>query len=370
MINVLLLSLENPLLLKSGAGRYVKSHLELLRNEVSFTVCTTAAGQNSNGWKTLEIPLDLKAFASFEEAVAAMNFQMIKTVLAYKGQFNFIHANDDITAPAAVYLSEVLALPLISTVHGLESGRKTAAGENVHPYRASLERLLAEKSDQILVLSSMMKTDMQKAFSLPFEQVRVIPHPCIKSRTVKKRMKSVPYFFSCGRFVPEKGFIEWLHAFQQLRKRQPDLELVIAGEGPLQSGIETKARELGIKESVTILPFLCEEERESWLAFCEMAVFPSCYEPFGIAAQESMAAGAAVAVGNNGGWNDFVIDRVTGFQVDFNHPDKAAYALAEIVRDKEQLHKVGQTAEAYILDLHDPGYIKNVFLQHVYHTSF
>ncbi|BCE15422.1 hypothetical protein RSC3_02778 [Bacillus paralicheniformis] len=61
---------------------------------------------------------------------------------------------------------------------------------------------------------------------------------------------------------------------------------------------------------------------------------------------------------------------MTGFQIDFNHPDKAAYALAEIVRDKEQLLKVGQTAEAYILDLHDPGYIKNVFLQHVYHTSF
>lgn len=116
----------------------------------------------------------------------------------------------------------------------------------------------------------------------------------------EKTNEKCAVLFSCGRFVPEKGFIEWLHAFQQLRKRQPDLELVIAGEGPLQSGIETKARELGIKESVTILPFLCEEERESWLAFCEMAVFPSCYEPFGIAAQDSMAAGVAVAVGTNG----------------------------------------------------------------------
>ena len=47
MINVLLLSLENPLSSKSGAGRYVKSHLELLRNEVSFTVCTTAAGKTA-----------------------------------------------------------------------------------------------------------------------------------------------------------------------------------------------------------------------------------------------------------------------------------------------------------------------------------
>nr|MDH3153853.1 glycogen/starch synthase [Bacillus licheniformis] len=126
MINVLLLSLENPLSSKSGAGRYVKSHLELLRNEVSFTVCTTVAGQNSNGWETLEIPLDLKAFASFEEAVAAMNFQMIKIVLEHRGQFDFVHANDGVTAPAAVYLSEVLAVPLISTVHGLESGRKKA----------------------------------------------------------------------------------------------------------------------------------------------------------------------------------------------------------------------------------------------------
>jgi len=370
LINVLLLSLENPLSSKSGAGRYVKSHLELLRNEVSFTVCTTAAGQNSNGWETLEIPLDLKAFASFEEAVAAMNFQMIKIVLEHRGQFDFVHANDGVTAPAAVYLSEVLAVPLISTVHGLESGRKKAADGYVHPYRAILERLLAEKSDQILVLSSMMKSDMQKAFSLSFEQIRVIPHPCIKSRTVKKRMKSAHYFFSYGRFVPEKGFIELLHVFQKLRSRRPDLELVIAGEGPLQSGIETIAKELGIKDSVTILPFLCEEERESWLAFCEMAVFPSSYEPFGIAVQESMAAGAAVAAGINGGWNDFVIDRVTGFRIDFSDPHKAANALAEIVGNKEQLLKVGQTAKAYIFDLHDPGYVKNMFLHHVYHTSF
>lgn len=141
-----------------------------------------------------------------------------------------------------------------------------------------------------------------------------------------------------------------LHVFQKLRSRRPDLELVIAGEGPLQSGIETIAKELGIKDSVTILPFLCEEERESWLAFCEMAVFPSSYEPFGIAVQESMAAGAAVAAGINGGWNDFVIDRVTGFRIDFSDPHKAANALAEIVGNKEQLLKVGQTAKAYIFD--------------------
>lgn len=236
MINVLLLSLENPLLLKSGAGRYVKSHLELLRNEVSFTVCTTAAGQNSHGWKTLKIPLDLKAFASFEEAVAAMNFQMIKTVLAYKGQFNFIHANDDITAPAAVYLSEVLALPLISTVHGLESGRKTAAGENVHPYRASLERLLAEKADQILVLSSMMKTDMQKAFSLPFEQVRVIPHPCIKSRTVKKRMKSVPYFFPAEGLFRKKGLSNGCTPFSSFANGSLILNLSLPGKDRFKAG--------------------------------------------------------------------------------------------------------------------------------------
>lgn len=54
-----------------------------------------------------------------------MNFQMIKIVLEHRGQFDFVHANDGVTAPAAVYLSEVLAVPLISTVHGLESGRKS-----------------------------------------------------------------------------------------------------------------------------------------------------------------------------------------------------------------------------------------------------
>ncbi|KYC76178.1 hypothetical protein B4090_2864 [Bacillus licheniformis] len=55
-------------------------------------------------------------------------------------------------------------MSLISTVHGLESGRKKAADGYVHPYRAILERLLAEKSDQILVLSSMMKSDCKRRF--------------------------------------------------------------------------------------------------------------------------------------------------------------------------------------------------------------
>ncbi|MDI5788421.1 hypothetical protein PO124_08315 [Bacillus licheniformis] len=38
-----------------------------------------------------------------------------------------------------------------------------------------------------------------------------------------------------------------LHVFQKLRSRRPDLELVIAGEGPLQSGIETIAKNWALR---------------------------------------------------------------------------------------------------------------------------
>ncbi|MGN9864646.1 glycosyltransferase family 4 protein [Bacillus swezeyi] len=374
-MNILVLSLENPCSLKSGAGRYLKNQLELLKDDIMFTVCTLrpeeSCFENRNGtWKTLEIPLKLGACASFEDALAEMNFQMIKKVLEFGGGFDLIHANDDVTAPAAVYLKHALQLPLISTIHGLESDRKKAAGEKAHPYRMLLERLILKESRQVIVLSSMMKQAIKEKSLQAAENVQIIPNPCRKTKTAKKQLKAVPYLFSYGRFVPEKGFFRLIRTFKELAMLQPDLELVIAGEGPLKSEYKKEAKTLGIERRVTILPFICDQERESWLAYSEMAAFPSAYEPFGIAVQESMTAGIPVAAEKNGGWNDFVIDRVTGFRVDFENPFQAARTLDDLLRGEAIRRKVKQTGKAFIWQLHNPEKIRKLFLERVYTPSF
>ncbi len=50
------------------------------------------------------------------------------------------------------------------------------------------------------------------------------------------------------------------------------------------------------------LPFLHKRDIRAFLSHCEMAVFPSFYEPFGLAAQESMEQGVLTAVSPSGGF--------------------------------------------------------------------
>ncbi|MCO6752720.1 glycosyltransferase, partial [Streptomyces sp. IpFD-1.1] len=64
------------------------------------------------------------------------------------------------------------------------------------------------------------------------------------------------FLFSYGRFVPEKGFSQLLKVFAILKQRQPDLYLVLAGEGPSLSCYEKLAAAYNLKDRVMFLPFL------------------------------------------------------------------------------------------------------------------
>lgn len=93
-----------------------------------------------------------------------------------------------------------------------------------------------------------------------------------------------------------------MKVFSILNKCRPDLQLVLAGQGPFLAAYKKLAEQLSIKESVMFYPFLNRREIVTLLSQCEMAVFPSFYEPFGLAAQESMEQGVLTAVSQSGGF--------------------------------------------------------------------
>lgn len=99
---------------------------------------------------------------------------MVQHVLSCNERFDLIHAHDDMTAPAAHYLKERLGLPLAATIHGLESERKKACKEALHPYRQQTERLLIESADELIVLSTFMKQALDQAAR---KKVTIIPSP-------------------------------------------------------------------------------------------------------------------------------------------------------------------------------------------------
>ncbi|ADV93236.1 glycosyltransferase family 4 protein [Bacillus subtilis] len=343
-----MLSPEHPDEPKSGLGVHLNRLISYLNPHINITVFTPS-GQ-------------LFSYAKFEDYIADANFTMVRHVLSHNKRFDLIHAHDDTTAPAAQYLKQRLGLPLTATIHGLERERKKVCREAPHPYRLKTERLLIESADALIVLSTFMKRSLNKA---AHKKITVIPSPASMEEEKGKIQRSINrrFLFSYGRFVPEKGFSQLLKVFAILKQRQPDLYLVLAGEGPSLSCYEKLAAAYNLKDRVMFLPFLNRKDIRTLLSQCEMAVFPSSYEPFGLAAQESMEQGVLTVVSQSGGFCDYAVHDKTAIIANFTLVQEAADLLDSFLKDREKARRIKEAGRQQVFKLHHPRLIMSSYLQ-------
>ena len=93
-----------------------------------------------------------------------------------------------------------------------------------------------------------------------------------------------------GRLVRVKGVDKLIMAMPHIISKIPKAKLVIVGVGDLQEYLTNLTRMTKLDEYVKFcFDFIPEEERIQHYAACDIAVFPSHYEPFGIVALEAMA---------------------------------------------------------------------------------
>ena len=101
----------------------------------------------------------------------------------------------------------------------------------------------------------------------------------------------LPVIGFAGRLVPKKGVDVLLHAMVLLRKRVPEVRLIVAGDGPERIGLERLAAELGIRDAVDFLGHLAQDQAEHALGAAWVQAVPSRWEePFGLVAAEAMDA--------------------------------------------------------------------------------
>lgn len=128
-----------------------------------------------------------------------------------------------------------------------------------------------------------------------------------------------PIFVYFGRIGKEKSIEEFLEA------QLPGSKLVIGG-GPYKEYLESKygavAKFVGYKRG---------QELVDWLSVCDVYVFPSRSETFGLTALEALACGLPVAAHDEMGPKDTVTDGVDGY-ISENIAEAAAKCLS-LTRD-------------------------------------
>src|SRR4029453_11595231 len=125
-----------------------------------------------------------------------------------------------------------------------------------------------------------------------------------------------------ARLHPQKGHEYLLAAAAQI----PDATFVLAGDGPLRSELEVRARELGIAGRCL---FLGERaDVPDLLAAADLFVLPSLFEGLPVSILEAMAAGRPVVATAIGGTDEVVTTEQTGLLV----PPRDPVAIAAAIR--------------------------------------
>lgn len=341
-LRVLMLSWEYPPHVVGGLSRHVHGLSVQLASMGHEVHVLTAGNENSPPYEHLNdvhvhrvIPLN-HSDESFLSWVGGLNLALTYQAerLSEEVAFDLIHAHDWLVGTAAIVLKESLGIPLLTTIHATEHGRNNGIYTELQKFIHQKEVQLTEESDQLIVCSQYMREMLSEIFQAPDGKMAVIANGIEVPEQTEWFLEEVypdaagkRYIFSIGRMVKEKGFDTIIQAADIARKNERDYFFLIAGTGPLLETYRQEVSARNLEEYIQFIGYISDHQRNALIHGCEMAVFPSIYEPFGIVALESMVMGKPTIVSKTGGLKGIVQHLKTGL---YMLPNNAHHLLEQI----------------------------------------
>lgn len=161
----------------------------------------------------------------------------------------------------------------------------------------------------------------------------------------KKLLGKIKIVFA-GHLHKDKGLYELVGAFANLCQRYDNLELLIAGQGPLKNFLWEKSKHLPIKlfghlEHQNLAKFyrqgdiFCSPSKIRYLGF-----FKIWEEYFAYTLMEAQASGLPIVATKTGGISEEVDDK--NFLVEPNRPDQLFWALERLIVDDKLRQILGK----------------------------
>jgi glycosyltransferase involved in cell wall biosynthesis len=269
-------------------------------------------------------------------------------VVAQEGRFDLIHVHDWLVSFASFVVQAGSGLPMLATIHATERGRyRGVLYSDLSRAIDSGERQLVQCSQAVITCSRAMEHEVTDYFGVGRERVRVIPNGVDAQRFDALRAADLSDFrahyarpdekliFHVGRLVYEKGADLLVEAAPRVLNRVPSAKFVIAGRGPLLPALSQRVHEMYLADKILLSGFVSDDDRDRLYVAADLCVFPSRYEPFGIVALESMAAGTPVVVSDVGGLGTVVDHDQTGLTSYPENVDSLSWAIVKVLEDSD-----------------------------------
>ncbi|MCD6368937.1 MAG: glycosyltransferase family 4 protein [Thermoproteales archaeon] len=345
---------EYPPNIVGGLGRhvfYLTKYLAKLGADV-HVITTDVEGrgfENIEGVKVHRVdPFTLKSI-DFITWILNFNYLMIVKVLELVdevGEPDVIHVHDWLTAYSGIILKHVLKVPLVTTIHATEIGRRGGIWSEDQRIIHDWEWRVTYESWKVVVCSDYMIGEVGRVFMLPPEKIvkipnaielsdieRFEPEPGLKEKYASPHEKIIVFV---GRHVYEKGPDLLVEAFNILINdfKRGDVKLVIVGDGPMREHLVSMVHKYGLRDKVYFTGRISDKELFSLMKVSYVGVFPSRYEPFGIAILEAMSCGLPVIVPRHGGPSEIIRHGVEGFKISLD-PREIAERIRQLLDDTQ-----------------------------------
>jgi glycogen(starch) synthase len=354
-LKILMLTWEYPPNIIGGLSRHVYGlsvHLTKMGHEVHVITARGSdlpAIETMNGVNVYRINPINGQDESFLAWIGGLNLAFVFKAekLAMEIPFDLIHAHDWLVGSAAIVLKDLLEIPLLATIHATEYGRNNGIHTEMQRFIHDKEKQLVSASDQLIVCSDYMKDSLPDIFKAGHEKIAVIPNGIEPPETTVTAEEIFPdlaqkkYIFSIGRMVKEKGFETIIAAAEIAREKQLDYYFVIAGKGPMLDSYRQQIIARNLEAYVQFVGYITDEERNALISGSEMAVIPSLYEPFGIAALETMILGKPTIVSNTGGMQKIVKHLQTGLWMEPGNPESLLEQIKFLMSNPDRAKEIG-----------------------------
>jgi len=184
------------------------------------------------------------------------------------------------------------------------------------PFRAVQLRCTVHRTvrsaSRVLTPSEFSKQSILNAYGLPEERVVVLPNGVssafrpIAREAAQRWVRSslglpAPFILTVGDLQPRKNQVGLIRAFEKLVETHPSLShhLVIVGKETWHAAaIRAAARKSKVAQRIHFTGFVSDEDLLRLYGACDLFVYPSFYEGFGLPIVEAMACGRAVVCSN------------------------------------------------------------------------
>lgn len=191
-------------------------------------------------------------------------------------------------------------------------------GNNRSAIKYYIEKTVYRKANQLIVLSEAFKEILIKDYRIPVDKISVVPGAIdtekfnITIGKIEARKKlgwptDRPILFVVRRLSRRMGLENLLIALKDVRKKFPDVLLMLAGKGNMANELAKSADEMGLKNNIHFLGFIPDDNLSMAYRAADFTVVPSTsLEGFGLITVESMATGTPVLVTPVGGLPEII----------------------------------------------------------------